>query len=291
MKTLGGRVTFLSVGAYALLLIVLPVASIFQQAFAAGWGAFAAAVVQPMGVAALRLTLETALLAAVINTVAGTVVAYVFERMQLPGRSILNALVDLPFAVPTTVGGLMLVFLYGPASPVGAWFARHGIQLIYSPFAIVLAMMFVTLPYSIRTVQPILDHEDARMEEAAYTLGASPARVFWSIVLPTLRPGILSGFALTFSRALAEFGAVVIVSGNLPMHTQISAVYLYGLLENYDTQGAAAVSVVLLVLSLLAMVAEVWLQRRERRGWRQASVVSTPGQAGRVIHDSANGTV
>jgi len=259
---LGKKISFAGVSGYLLLLVVLPLGAIFKQAFSAGVWGFIHSVLQPIGVSALVLTIKTSLLAALLNTVAGTVIAFALVRTSIPGKSILNAMVDLPLAIPTTVSGLMLIFLYGPSSPIGSWFARHGVDLIYSPLAIVIALVFVTFPYTIRAVQPLLDGSDRRMEEAALTLGASKLRVLRTIVLPTILPGVISGFALSFSRATAEFGSVVLVSGNLPMHTQVSAVYLYGLLENYNQQGAAAISVVLLGLSFVAVVCQIYLSRQ-----------------------------
>ncbi|MDQ0189582.1 sulfate ABC transporter permease subunit CysT [Alicyclobacillus cycloheptanicus] len=265
MRQPSSRATLLSASGYLLLLIVLPIGAVFQQAFSQGAGAFFSALAQPIGVAALRLTVETALVTAAINAVAGSITAYALTRTRLPGRTLLNAMVDLPFAIPTTVSGLMLVFLYGPTSPIGQWFTNHGIRVIYSPIAIVLAMVLVTFPYAVRTIQPLLEDLDVRMEEAAATLGAGPARIFRTIVFPVMWPGVLSGFTLGFSRALAEFGAVVIVAGNLPMKTQVSSYYLYGLLENYDQQGAAAVSVLLLAVSFVALYVEFRVLHRQPR--------------------------
>jgi sulfate transport system permease protein len=268
-----------SVCGYLLLLIVLPLGAIVQQAFAGGWGPFTQALTNPVGLAALRLTVETALLAAVINTVAGTMIAFELVRHPLPGKSLLNALVDLPLAIPTTVSGLMLLLLYAPNANIGAWFAAHGMRLMYSPTGIVLALVFVTFPYVVRSVQPLLEQMDPSVEEAARTLQASHLRIVREILLPTVRPGILTGFTLTFGRALAEFGSVVMVAGNVPMRTQVAPVYLYGLLENDNPQGAAAVSVVLLFISLLALLIQVYVSRRFprptltwMRRWRRSSV-------------------
>lgn len=262
-RSIHTKISFVSVAGYMFLLIVLPVGTIFEQAFSGGVHQFIHAVIQPIGVAALRVTVETALIAAIINTIAGTFIAYALVRTQLPGKSILNALVDLPFAIPTTVSGIMLVLLYGPSAPLGIWLAHYHIQLVYSTAAIILAMVFVTFPYTIRAVQPLLEDIDVRMEEAASTLGASGWRIMKAIILPTLMPGILSGFTLIFSRSMAELGAVVVISGNLPMHTQVAAVYLYGLLENYDQQGAAAISVVLLAISFLALVYQLYMLKQK----------------------------
>lgn len=259
MNRAGTRVSFAAVSGFFILLIVLPIGAIFTQALSTGLTGFIKAVMQPIGVAALSLTFKTALISAGVNAVIGTAIAYALTRTKMPGKSILNAMIDIPFAIPTTVSGLMLVLLYGPSSPIGEFFLHHGITLMYSPLAIVIAMVFVTFPFTIRAVQPLLDGMDGKVEEAAYTLGASDSRIMRTLVLPTIFPGIVTGFTLSFSRAMAELGAVVMVAGNLPMHTQVSAVYLYGLLENYDQQGAAAVSVELLCISFVAVFIQVYV--------------------------------
>jgi sulfate/thiosulfate transport system permease protein len=260
------NITFASVSGFLILLVVLPIGAIFQQAFSAGWAGFAQSITNPMALAAFRVTVETALISALLNTLAGTVIAYVFQRVRIPGQTLLNAMVDLPFSIPTTVSGLMLIFLYGPTSLIGGWIHREGIQLIYSPVAIVLAMVFVTFPYTVRAVQPLLQDMDQGMEEAARTLGAGDFRILRSIVFPTILPGVITGFTLCFSRALAEFGAVVMVAGNRPMHTQVAAVYLYGLLENDDQQGASAISVVLLAVALIALGYQFYVLHHQPQG-------------------------
>lgn len=266
MKSKSTSILFASVSGYLLLLIVLPVGAIFEQAFSGGWNGFVTEVSQPMALAAFRITIETGLLAAVMNTVAGTLMAYVIQKDKIPGGMALNAMIDMPFAIPTTVSGLMFIFLYGPNSPIGKWFLSHGVTIIYSPIAIVLAMVFVTFPYTVRAVQPLLEETHQGMEEAARTLGAGNFRVLRTILLPTIAPGILTGFTLSFSRAMAEFGAVVMIAGNKPMHTQVAAVYLYGLFENYDQRGAAAISVVLLAVALLALLYQFYVLHHKPSG-------------------------
>lgn len=178
----------------------------------------------------------------------GTVVAWVLVRDDFPGKRAVDALIDLPFALPTIVGGLTLLALYGPQSPVGA-------DVAYTRTAVVLALAFVTLPFVVRTVQPVLLELDREMEEAAACLGASELQAFRRVVLPTLLPGILSGVALAFAKAVGEFGAVVIVTGNLPFRTEVSSVYVFGRLESGDVAAAAASSVVLLALSFAVLLA------------------------------------
>ncbi|MBX5437336.1 MAG: sulfate ABC transporter permease subunit [Alicyclobacillaceae bacterium] len=272
------------VGVCLLCLVVLPVAGIAVTALSAGWRELWAPLQSPIGRAALGLSLAAAFTAAVVNTVAGTLLALALERTSVPGRGLLNALVDLPLAIPTTVAGLMLLELYSPVQPVGRWLAAHHVAVAYARAGVVLAMVFVTLPYAVRSVQPLLESLDRRAEEAAWTLGAGPWRTFWRVVLPALAPGVVSGFFLTFSRAVAEFGAVVVISGNLPLRTEVAPVYLYGLLENDDPAGAAAVSLYLLAASLLALAVTGWLQRRW--GSRAAAPGGFAGveSRGRVAH-------
>jgi sulfate transport system permease protein len=198
-------------------------------------------------VAALELTLGASLLVAAVNAVAGTLIAWVLVRDRFRGKAAINALIDLPFALPTIVAGITLLALYGPRSPLG-------VNVVATRAAVVLALAFVTLPFVVRSVQPVLLELDREMEEAAVSLGASQWTTFRRIVLPNLAPAILSGTALAFARAVGEFGSVVLISGNIPFHTQVASVFIFSRIESDDVSGAAAVSVVLLVLSLLVLV-------------------------------------
>jgi len=213
-----------------------------------GLAAFWDAVTAPPAVAALKLTLACSIGVAALNAVAGTLVAWVLVRDQFPGKRVVNALIDLPFALPTIVAGITLLALYGPSSPAG-------INVVGTRAAIVLALLFVTLPFSVRAVQPVLLELDREMEEAAASLGASGATTFRRIILPNLVPAIVSGAALGFARAVGEFGSVVLISGNIPFQTQVSAVYVYSQVESDATTSAAAVSVVLLLVSVLVLAA------------------------------------
>jgi sulfate transport system permease protein len=213
-----------------------------------GLAAFWDAVTAPPAVAALKLTLACSIGVAALNAVAGTLVAWVLVRDQFPGKRVVNALIDLPFALPTIVAGITLLALYGPSSPAG-------INDVGTRAAIVLALLFVTLPFSVRAVQPVLLELDREMEEAAASLGASGATTFRRIILPNLVPAIVSGAALGFARAVGEFGSVVLISGNIPFQTQVSAVYVYSQVESDATTSAAAVSVVLLLVSVLVLAA------------------------------------
>ena len=198
-------------------------------------------------VSALELTLLTAIGVAAVNAVAGTLIAWVLVRDQFPGKGVVNALIDLPFALPTIVAGIVLLALYGPRSPLG-------INVAFTKAAIVFALLFVTLPFVVRSVQPVLLELDRDMEEAAASLGAGSRAIFGRIVLPNILPAILSGAALGFARAVGEFGSIVLISGNIPFKTQVASVFIFTQIESDNPTGAAAVSVVLLGLSLLVLL-------------------------------------
>jgi sulfate transport system permease protein len=225
----------------------VPLAAVVARSTDGGPGAFWSVVSSRPAVAALELTLGASLLVAVVNAVAGTLIAWVLVRDRFPGKAAVNALIDLPFALPTIVAGITLLALYGPRSPIG-------VNVVATRAAVVLALAFVTLPFVVRSVQPVLLELDREMEEAAVSLGASQWTTFRRIVLPNLVPAILSGTALAFARAVGEFGSVVLISGNIPFHTQVASVFIFSHIESDDVSGAAAVSVVLLVLSLLVLV-------------------------------------
>jgi sulfate transport system permease protein len=227
--------------------VLVPLAAVVARSTDGGPGAFWSVVSSRPAVAALELTLGASLLVAAVNAVAGTLIAWVLVRDRFPGKAAINALIDLPFALPTIVAGITLLALYGPRSPLG-------INVVATRAAVVLALAFVTLPFVVRSVQPVLLELDREMEEAAVSLGASPWTTFRRIVLPNLAPAILSGTALAFARAVGEFGSVVLISGNIPFHTQVASVFIFSHIESDDVSGAAAVSVVLLVLSLLVLV-------------------------------------
>jgi sulfate transport system permease protein len=208
----------------------------------AGGSGFWPTASNPEAVAALKLTLLLSLAVAVINAVTGTAIAWVLVRDRFRGRALVNAVIDLPFALPTNVAGLTLLALYGPNGATG-------IDIAFTRWAVLFALLFVTLPFVVRTVQPVLLELDTDMEEAAISLGASRFGVFRRIVLPNLLPAILSGVALAFARAVGEFGAVILISGNLPFKTEVSAVYIFGRIQSGDTHGAAVLSVILLAIS------------------------------------------
>jgi sulfate transport system permease protein len=252
--------------AYLGVMVVLPLAALTVQAGQPGPSAFWRAVVDPFAWHALKLTFATALVMVVLNAVMGTATAWVLVRYDFPGKGVMNALIDLPFAVPTVVTGLMLVALYGPSSTLGTILGRSGLGVIYQQPGIVLALLFVTYPFVIRTVQPVLLEVDRGEEEAAATLGARPWTIFRRVTFPTLFPSILTGTALAFSRALGEFGSVVMVAGNRPLETKTGPMYVFGEIESGNRHGAMVVSAVLLASSLAILIALNLLQRRRGGG-------------------------
>ena len=235
------------VTAYLGLIVVLPLAAVVWRSTREGGATFWDSITAPDAVAALKLTLLAALAVALVNAVVGTLIAWVLVRDSFRGQNLVNAVIDLPFALPTIVAGVTLLALYGPLSPVG-------VNAAYTRWAILLALLFVTLPFVVRTVQPVLLELDTEMEEAASSLGAGRLATFRRIVFPNLLPGILSGVALAFARAVGEFGSVVLISGNLPFKTQVSSVYIFGQIESDNVTGAAAVSVVLLAISFAVLL-------------------------------------
>jgi sulfate/thiosulfate transport system permease protein len=240
---------------YLSVIVLLPLAAVVAKAFEGGIGAFFDQITQRQAVAALMLTLGISLAVTVVNVVMGTLIAWVLVRDGFRGKGIVNMLIDLPFALPTIVAGLTLLALYGARSPVG-------IDVAYTRVGVAMALLFVTLPFVVRAVQPTLQEADREMEEAAASLGARPWTIFWRVVLPNLRPAIVAGASLAFARALGEFGSVVLISGNLPFKTEVASVFIFGQIENDNVQGAAAVSVVLLVVTLVLLAAVNLVGRR-----------------------------
>jgi sulfate/thiosulfate transport system permease protein len=238
----GFTTTYLSV------LVVLPIAALVWASRADGVGSFWTVASSPEALAALKLSLGLAVLVSITNAVFGTVIAWVLVRDEFRGKSFVNAVIDLPFALPTIVAGLTLLALYGPKSPVG-------IDISLTRIGIFVALLFVTLPFVVRTVQPVLHELDVESEEAARSLGASELRVFRSIVLPGILPGILSGVALAFARAVGEIGAVVLIAGNQPFRTEVASVFVFLHIQGGDQSGAAAVAVVMLLISFALLLA------------------------------------
>jgi sulfate transport system permease protein len=250
--TLGVSTVYLSV------IVLIPIAAVVAKAFEDGWASFWHEITRPEAVAALKLTFVASLIVVAINAVSGTLIAWVLMRDSFRGKSVVNGIIDLPFALPTIVAGLTLIACYGPQSP-------FGVNVAFTRLAIALALLFVTLPFVVRAVQPVLLELDREMEEAATSLGSSSFTTFRRIILPNLTPAILSGCALGFGRAIGEFGAVILISGNIPFETQVSSWYIFELIEGDAPQAAAAVSVVLLACSFLVLVGADLLERRTRR--------------------------
>ncbi|MDD5305753.1 MAG: sulfate ABC transporter permease subunit CysT [Deltaproteobacteria bacterium] len=250
-----GVITYLAV------LVIVPLATLAHKGLAGGAGAVWKAASSPVAADALVLTLWTAAVMAVVNAVMGTATAWVLVRFRFPGRRLLSALVDLPFAIPTLVAGIMLVTLFGPQTPLGAWMAAHGIKIVFADPGIILALLFITMPLVVRAVEPVLMEIDPAEEEAAATLGASPLVTFRRVVLPPVIPAIASGTIQCFARALAEFGSVVVVSGNIPNRTLTAPVYIFGEVESDRPGTAAAVSLLLLAVAVAALFATRGLQQ------------------------------
>jgi len=245
-------------GLYLTVLVLLPIAALLAKASSGGLSAFWREVTSPEALAAIKLTLACSVIVVIINAVFGTLVAWVLVRDEFPGKKVVNALIDLPFALPTIVAGVVLLALYGNNSPIG-------INVAFTRASVVLALMFVTLPFVVRSVQPVLLEMDQAMEEAAASLGAGPLTVLRRIVLPTLTPAIVSGVALSFARAVGEFGSLVLITGNLPFKTEAGSVYIFSQIQDENLPAAAAVSVVLMLAALIVLaVLGLFLRTRSR---------------------------
>ena len=256
---------------YLSLMVLLPLAAVVAESAEGGLGAFWDAVSGSQSLAALKLTVICSLIVVAINAVFGTIIAWVLVRDEFPGKGAVNALIDLPFALPTIVAGLTLLTLYGSDSPIG-------LDVAFTRVAIVMALCFVTLPFVVRAVQPLLMEMDREMEEAATSLGAGGFTVFRRIVFPNLLPGILAGVLLAFARALGEFGSLILISGNIPFETEVSSVFIRSQIESGNVSGASAVSVVLLAISLLLLIAVSLFARWGARG------SSKPGAFARIFN-------
>jgi sulfate transport system permease protein len=252
---------------YLVVLIVVPVLVITVEGLRGGTDALIKAVSKPQALSAIWLSVWTALVMAAINMVMGTLTAYVLIAYRFPGKRLLNALIDLPFAIPTLVTGVMLVLLYGPQTVIGTLFeSQFGTRLIYAPPGIVLALLFLGYPFVTRAVQPVLAGLDIHQQEAAHTLGASGWTTFRRVLLPAIMPAVITGGMLSFARALGEFGSIVIVAGNIPLRTQTAAVYIYGQVEGGNNTAASSVSLVVLAIALGTTLIAERLVRRYGRG-------------------------
>jgi sulfate transport system permease protein len=257
--TLGLTLTWLS------FVVLIPVASLLMKGLAIGPAEFWQAVSGPRALASYRVTLGSALIAASLNAVTGVLIAWILVRWSFPGRRIIDALIDLPFALPAAVGGIALTAVFGPQGWVGRITYPLGIATAYSRIGLMLALTFVGLPYVVRSVQPVLEDLDPQIEEAAWVLGATPWQSFVHAVFPVLLPATLSGFALALARGIGEYGAVIFISGNLPLSTEVTSLVITIKLDQYDYAGAAAVAIVMLLVSLALLLAVNLLQ-----GWSRA---------------------
>jgi sulfate/thiosulfate transport system permease protein len=248
----GVAMTYLSIVA------LIPLAAVVVRSLDGGFDSFWEAVTNPQAVASLRITLIASAIVVVINAVTGTLIAWVLVRDEFRGKGVVNSLIDLPFALPTIVAGLTLLAFYGPDSPIG-------VNVAFRQVSIVLALLFVTLPFVVRAVQPVLLELDTEMEQAAESLGASRSTVFRRIILPNLTPAIIAGAGLAFARAVGEFGSLVLITGNIPFETQAASVFIFGQVESDNTTGAAAVSVVLLVIALVVLLIFGWFSKKALR--------------------------
>lgn len=247
---------------YLAAMVALPVAAVITEGFGDGLGSFREAMAIPYAWAAIRLTLVTSALAAVINAVMGTALAYVLVRYRFPGRRLLSSIVDLPLAIPTLVTGLMIVTLYGPNGRIGQFLDGLGIQVVFTPLGVLLALCVVTLPLVVRNVQPVLQELDPAEEEAAATLGANAWTSFRRVVMPAIRPAVVGGTLLTFARCIGEFGSVVLVSGNRPGSTLTAPVFIFNLAMQFRPAEAAAVATMMFTISFVLVLVTARLTRR-----------------------------
>jgi sulfate transport system permease protein len=265
----GFRLAFGFTILYVCAIILLPLAALVARPWEHGLDGFVSAIFAPRTLAALRLSFAAAVVAALVNMVLGLLIAWVLTRYDFPGRQVIDALVDLPFALPTAVAGIALATLYGPNGWIGGLLAPLGIKVAYTPVGVFVALLAVGLPFVVRAVQPVLQDFDAACEEAAHTLGAGRLVIFLRIILPALAPALLTGFAMAFARGAGEYGSVIFIAGNMPMVSEIAPLVIVTKLEAYDYAGAASVGVAMLTISLVCLIltngAHVLLSRRGAR--------------------------
>jgi len=250
---------------YLGLIVLLPLAALALKTLSMSWADFWAAVTAPRVLASFKLTFGASLIAALINAVAGLLVAWVLVRYDFVGKKLADALVDLPFALPTAVAGIALTAILAGNGWIGQWLEPLGIELAFKPAGIVVALVFIGLPFVVRTVQPVLEENEKELEEAAACLGATRWQTFWRVILPALAPALLTGFAMAFARAVGEYGSVIFIAGNVPLVSEIAPLIIIGKLEQYDVNGATAVASVLLLLSFALLLVINGLQGWQRR--------------------------
>ncbi len=254
-------------GFYLSIIVIIPLIALFTEAFSMGFDAFISASTDARVVASYKLTFVTSLIAALINTIFGVIVAWCLVRYTFFGKRVFDAIVDLPFALPTAVSGIALTTLYSSSGWFGQILEPLGIKIVFTPIGITIALIFIGLPFVVRTVQPALEEIQIEQEEASASLGASRWQTFYKVILPTIFPAVLTGFALSFARALGEYGSVVFIAGNMPFKTEISTLLIITKLEQYDFTGATAIAVVMLLISfvmlLLINILQRWSSRRK----------------------------
>jgi sulfate transport system permease protein len=250
---------------YLCLIVLIPLSALVLKSLGMSWDQFWAAVSSPRVLASYRLTFGASLIAALVNVVFGLLVAWVLVRYSFPGKRIVEALVDLPFALPTAVAGISLTALLAGNGWIGQFLEPLGIQLAFNPKGVVIALIFIGLPFVVRTVQPVLEESEQELEEAAMCLGATRLQTFTRVILPSIAPALLTGFAMAFARAIGEYGSVIFIAGNMPMVSEITPLIIIGKLEQYDYAGATAVAVVMLLFSFLLLLVINALQAWQRK--------------------------
>ena len=251
---------------YLSLIVLIPLSAVFLKTFTLTWDAFVAAVTSDRVIASYKLTFGASLIAAMLNVFFGGIVAWVLVRYKFPGKKIIDALVDLPFALPTAVAGIALTALYSPNGWFGRYLEAIGIKVAFTPLGIVIALTFIGLPFVVRTVQPVLEDVERELEEAAASLGANHWKTFIKVIFPTVLPALMTGFALAFARATGEYGSVIFIAGNMPMVSEITPLFIVTKLEQYDYAGATAIAMMMLLASFLMLLAinmlQAWTRQR-----------------------------
>jgi sulfate transport system permease protein len=251
---------------YLSLIVLIPLSALVFNTLAMSWDAFWTTVTSPRVLAAYRLSFGASLVAALVNAVFGTILAWVLVRYEFPFRRLLDAFVDLPFALPTAVAGIALTALYSGKGWIGKFLEPYGMKVAFTPTGVAVALVFIGLPFVVRTVQPVLEEAERELEEAAASLGANRLQTFVMVILPTILPAMITGFALAFARALGEYGSVIFIAGNMPMISEITPLLIVTKLEQYDYRGATAIAVVMLAASFVMLLAinllQAWMRRR-----------------------------
>lgn len=250
---------------YLSLIVLIPLSAVLFKTFELSWSEFWSTVTSARVLASYRVSFLTSFFAGLVNSVFGLLIAWVLVRYRFPGKKLIDSIVDLPFALPTAVAGIALTAIYAPNGWIGKYFEPLGIKIAYSPIGITVALIFIGLPFVVRTVQPVLQDLEKETEEAAVMLGAYRSRTFWKVILPELMPALLTGFAMAFARGIGEYGSVVFISGNMPLKTEITPLLIMTKLEQYDYAGATAIALVMLIVSFVMLLVINLLQWRMNR--------------------------